>query len=437
MVLTNGWYSLNMKKVDVVVIGAGASGLMAARRLLQEGKTVCVLEARDRIGGRVFPLSEEKFGYAAQGGAEFVDGEAPFTRKLVEEAGVEYKPVEVDESFRSEGGKFIRDVEFDECVREMRKKLILLKEDTPINEFLEKNFGGTEYKRLREAITRTVQSYDAGDPERLSSFYLREDWLGDEYGTGRLKEGYGALLNFLRDEIEKMSGEIMLGSEISEVDFNSEGVVTRSKNGVETHSNQVIVTVPLPLIKTISFSPAIEEKFSAIDKIGYGDVIKILLRFDSEWWKEKQELKNLFLLVSYEHPFVSWTQNPYSRSTFTMWISGPGAQPYLEKTKQEIIEVALDNLVHMFGVESNELKKKLIVGEVFNWNKDEFTKGGYSYATPETLQAMEELSRPEQGRLYFAGEALFSFTERASVEAALASGFETAEKALNDSIKKD
>lgn len=55
------------RSLDIIIIGAGAAGLMAARELAKAGKKVCILEARDRIGGRVFPLSESDFGYPAQG----------------------------------------------------------------------------------------------------------------------------------------------------------------------------------------------------------------------------------------------------------------------------------------------------------------------------------------------------------------------------------
>ena len=69
-----------------VVVGAGAAGLMAARELVRAGKRVTILEARDRCGGRIYPLPAEEFGYPAEGGPEFVHGAAPVTRALMREA---------------------------------------------------------------------------------------------------------------------------------------------------------------------------------------------------------------------------------------------------------------------------------------------------------------------------------------------------------------
>src|SRR5258705_12733441 len=78
----------------IVIIGAGAAGLMAARELGRAGKRVTVLEARDRCGGRIDPLPAAEFGYPAEGGAEFVHGKAPVTRALLREAGLSLMPIE-------------------------------------------------------------------------------------------------------------------------------------------------------------------------------------------------------------------------------------------------------------------------------------------------------------------------------------------------------
>src|SRR5712675_446485 len=77
---------------DFLVVGAGAAGLMTARQLARAGKRVTILEARERCGGRIYPLPAEEFGYPAEGGAEFVHGAAPVTRAMMREARLSLLP---------------------------------------------------------------------------------------------------------------------------------------------------------------------------------------------------------------------------------------------------------------------------------------------------------------------------------------------------------
>src|SRR6478736_4492194 len=76
---------------NIIIIGAGAAGLMAARTLSKKGKSVNVIEARDRIGGRIHTINGEGFSQPVETGAEFMHGELPITMKLMKEAGVSYR----------------------------------------------------------------------------------------------------------------------------------------------------------------------------------------------------------------------------------------------------------------------------------------------------------------------------------------------------------
>src|SRR5882672_1120891 len=119
----------------IVVIGAGAAGLMAARELGRAGKRVTILEARDRCGGRIRPLPAAEFGYPAEGGAEFVHGEAPVTHGLLRAARLPLLPIE-GAQWTVEDGRLSREESQDPHEARLHKALQELNEDLTVGEFL-------------------------------------------------------------------------------------------------------------------------------------------------------------------------------------------------------------------------------------------------------------------------------------------------------------
>jgi monoamine oxidase len=126
----------NKDSDQIIVIGAGAAGLMAARELGRAGKKVTILEARDRCGGRIHPLPALEFGYPADGGAEFIHGEAHVTRALLREAGLSLNPVRGARWNVEQGAFSRRDKVPDFQIDRLHKALTELKDDLTLAEFL-------------------------------------------------------------------------------------------------------------------------------------------------------------------------------------------------------------------------------------------------------------------------------------------------------------
>jgi monoamine oxidase len=421
--------------IDVLIIGAGAAGLMAARELSRAGKRVVVLEARDRIGGRIYPLDEKEFGYEAQGGAEFVHGEAPLTTALISEAGLHFEPASERAWWNVTDGPpeqmEWKPMRYED---ELADALRSLAADTTVQSLLDTRFSDEKYASLRDMVVRRVEGYDAADARRASAFMLRDEM--DSMNASRQRdlnfaEGYGALIRFLEEKCKESGVEIVLQKEVVALELGHGFVRVTGKDASTYTATRVIVTVPPPILKTISCTPPIAEKIKAADMIGYGSVIKVLLRFKTKWWFAKEEKFHApFFLLSREAIPTWWTQYPSPYLTLTGWVGGPRAEILAGLSDDEILARALASLWKIFDVPVEMLQKELLASKVINWAKDPYARGAYSYETPETKAARAELLKPIDGRIFFAGEALGETEVGGTVEAALASGHATAARIL-------
>jgi monoamine oxidase len=163
----------------IIVIGAGAAGLMAARELGRAGRKVTILEARDRCGGRIHPLPSTDFGYGAEGGAEFIHGEAPVTHGLLREAGFSLLPIQ-GARWTMQDGKLSREDSQDPHEAELHKALQELKHDLTVAEFLRRRFAGPEYGRY--GIPSSGWSRATTQPTRsgpASWRFEKNGWMAD------------------------------------------------------------------------------------------------------------------------------------------------------------------------------------------------------------------------------------------------------------------
>ena len=418
---------------DFLVVGAGAAGLMAARELSRAGKRVTVVEARDRCGGRIDPLPPEEFGYPAEGGAEFVHGAAPVTRALMRDAGLSLSPHQGTRWSTRTGALLPEQSSSIAHAGQFYQALSTVKADLPIAEFLEEHFAGRQYGELRRAITRMVEGYDAADPRRASTFAIRDEWMArDEGEQGRIAQGYGALVAYLEAECRGHGATIHLGRAVTAIDEHRRRVAARCRDGAVFEADAAILTVPLPLLREIALPPAAHEQATtaALD-IGFGNVVKILLRFTTKWWADlgRRDLADLSFLISDATVPTWWTQHPAAHPVLTGWFAGPKADRVSSLTA-ELVEMGLASLAEIFERAPDSISKHLLASRAINWGNDPFARGAYSYATPQTRAAQLALKQPDLGAIFFAGEALYAGPDMGTVEAALASGRETARMIL-------
>jgi len=416
----------------IIVIGAGAAGLMAARELGRAGKRVTILEARDRCGGRIAPLPVEEFGYRADGGAEFVHGEAPVTRRLLEEAGLSLGPVN-GARWTMRNGAFARDEMPERNTDAFYRVLSELTSDMTVTALLDRYFAGPDFASLRQSVVRMVMGYDAADPDQASVLALREEWMHPgRSDQGRIVGGYGALIDFLVAECREHGADIRLQAPVSGIETTDAGALVRCADGSSHRGDAAILTVPLPLLQEIALPPLMRDKVAAAAQIGFGNVIKLLLRFERRWWTDIKaaDLSDMLFVLSDAAVPVWWTQRPTEHAVLTGWLAGPPARELAQLDESQLIETGLASLAQIFGLSLPRLTTELVAARAINWGNDRFARGAYSYATLATRRAQAELASWDGGAILLSGEALYQGRDMGTVEAALSSGVDTARMLL-------
>ncbi|MCR8560730.1 FAD-dependent oxidoreductase [Mucilaginibacter sp. BJC16-A38] len=433
-----------MQSSHILIIGAGATGLIAAHILSKAGKKVTVLEARNRCGGRIHTLNYELFFKNAELGAEFVHGDLPVTLNLLREAGISYHSAS-GEMWHYKDGKFGQEGEFKDWDKVV-SKLGELKADISIKDFLDKEFPGDEHKELRAAVIRFVSGYDTADPARASSFALREEWQNEDEGAQhRVEGGYGVMVKYLEDECKHAGAEIYLNSIVREIQWQPGKVKVVIDDGTKFEASQVLIALPLGVLQAdksetgaITFAPEIEEQNNAVRSMGFGSIIKVLLEFDEPFWEDKEteklagtSLKNMGFILSEEAIPTWWTQTPQHTPVLTGWLGGLPAFEKRDASPEEILQLSLQSISNIFKRSVDKLKAKLVAYDVANWTADPFTRGSYAYDTIEAATSRKLLNEPIDNTIFFSGEYLYEGPAMGTVEAALTSGIGVAEKMLN------
>jgi len=418
--------SLLLTDADVIVLGAGAAGLAAARKLARESLRVLVVEARDRVGGRV--LWQTIRGFTAELGAEFIHGPAKRTIALLQEAGLHALEIRDTTTFKSAAAIF-------EDARD-------LSDDESVDQFLTRCASDSASRENAALARMFVEGFDAADPAIASAKAIALEWgSGVDTIVRRPSEGYAALFNHLRDECIAAGVRICASSTVREVSWQRGGVamhVTGAQRDSTTFRAQTaVVTLPVGVLRhrgdatAVAFDPMLpERKRAALQYLEMGPAVKVALWFATAFWERLRDglYRDAVFFQSEHQPFrVYWTQMPLRLPFLIAWVGGPSAAAVGATPPDRLVDAALRGLGELFGDEAI-VRREFAGAALHDWQSDPLSRGAYSYVTVGGDEARATLAEPIEETLFFAGEATCVDGQSGTVNGAIESGERAADE---------
>ena len=426
---------------DVIVIGAGAAGLMAAAELVRAGRSVLLLEARDRIGGRIWTRIEPGAQAPLELGAEWVHGHAAITRALVADAGMSVIDSSDAHWTLREGALKASDAWFEQVVRALSEAEILTAQDMSFDALLEGPLSKVLSAQERQFARTMAEGFDAADTTRASARAIASEWSGDTLGDtphGRPQGGYACMLNALVGKLRSDRLRLQLQSPVQAVRW-SRGAVEITGRTLDApfaaRARRAIVTLPLGVLQegTVRFTPSLESKRNALQGLASGAVVKVLLRFATPFWETLENGRygeaSFFHLPEAPLP-TYWTGAPAHAPLLVAWAGGPRAQRFSSGASESaLVRAALAGVRQLFG-EQLDVDVQFQGYYYHDWQQDPFARGAYSYVLVGGSDAREALGQSLDDTLFFAGESTDTADEAGTVTGALQSGLRAAHEAL-------
>jgi monoamine oxidase len=436
----------------VVIIGAGVAGLAAAKKLGEAGIPVILLEARERIGGRVFTRSNPAGNTAIELGAEFIHGLPPEILELLPASEIE----EVEGDNWCVSGQGLTPCNFFKQVDSILDAMDDSLPDESFLAFLERKFPNPRHdpgldEAKRHAI-RYVSGFNAADPGLVSVHWLVAEMRAEEKIQGgrafRARNGYADLLDVFRKQIVRCDVAIRTSTVVESIAWKSGAVqvnVSSQKDPSTYTAPQVLVTLPLSLLKmsgeigAVQFIPPLpQDKIASLDKLEMGKVIRIVLRFRHRFWDtiagardSAKMLSGMSFLFSDDELFPTWwTTMPRQEPMITGWAPFQSAERLSGLDSSGVVQQALGTLSRLLGVGRRDLETWLENAHFHDWQTDPFSRGAYSYAKVGADGVQQGLAAPVANTLFFAGEATDISGNNGTVHGAIASGYRAAQEII-------
>ena len=442
------------KKKDILIIGAGISGLAAARKLTQAGHNVRILEASDHYGGRI--QSVDFNGYIADLGASWIHGiRGNPLYDLVKKHHINTKVTHYDPShiYDTDGSEITaaewNDIEkkFDELYKLADKYPQKSMQD--LLNMMEPNLNfSAKMKRLWYGAIRSEYEIPyATESSHLSARAVNaiDSFPGDDvvFPNG-MAELCDILAKGLKIEYHSFvtkidySGDKVKVSVINTADVDPQRSCKTCHQGIAAPSlnanrieeaEHLICTLPLNILKQniVAFNPKIPQpKADALKGLGMGIMNKVFLKFSTTFWDDKAYFleyleQDSSKIIEFFSPAPTGSKN-----VLVAVLAGKHAKKMESKTDAEVIQMVMDDLKGMFG---NSIPAPVAIQRTA-WHGNQFSLGSYPHLRPGyDYNVCDDIARPLSDKVFFAGDA----THRkylATAHGAYLSGIRAAEEIM-------
>ena len=436
----------NASEADVLILGAGAAGLAAAHDLARVGRRVLVLEARDRVGGRIHTVHDRAWPVPVELGAEFVHGRPEATWDILRAANLPAYDV-AENHFHLWRGRLRPAGDFWERLQRVMRGVGRLKRDVTFAEYLRR----IRDPRLRDEkvlAAMFVEGFDAAHLDRISakSLAAEQEQVGAGATQFRLPGGYDGVPRYLIASAG-LGQSIRLDTFVARVRWRRGRVEMTDRLGARFVARRAVVTLPVALLQpqsdpaysAVRFEPEIDQTRQAAAMLGAGPVVKVVLRFREPFWEDVklrsrlrgQSLRDMSFVHWRDGPFPTWwTTLPLRTPVLTGWAGGPKADALAGRGAAYVFDEALRTLATITRVPRRRIESLIEDRRACDWRSDPWARGAYSYVKVGGRAARARLARPLGQTLFFAGEATDTSGEAATVAGAIASGQRAAREVL-------
>lgn len=420
----------------VIIIGAGAAGIYAAALLEEYGIDYEILEADVVAGGRI-KTNNTFSDVPLELGADVIDGQRSVFYDMLRQVA----PSALERNDLTEYFWYTNQLRTENYLRTAAD---LAGEGETLFQLIEslgtypgKNQNLNQYiidfpidsKLLNIANALIGNSYGA-DNDRVGMLALREAESLASAGSQKFYLNEGSLLEAFADSFPEAYSKINYSQVVSSINYTSSDVIVTTAGGETFSGQKVIVTVPITILKQglINFNPALSiSKSNAISKIGMGNIIKVILKFNAPFWAEDTS-RILGGSIVPEYKITNAGKNS-TDFLVTALVAGESATALLQLPENQMINSMLSEL-NSFYPSGNVPGKYSGDYFIHDWSQEPYIKGGYSFPSIDSAGQREIFAEPIADKVYFAGEAANINGHIGTVHGAMETSYITISKIL-------